>query len=291
MAPLRKLFIFTTQLVSGLYRLFDHPTEIKDYFEKNNITNGQILLNSRGEILGSVGDRRFASKDTAPPYTADRRFASKDTAKPYRRPIGDRPRTSFALIWREAPNNSIISFRGSETFIDWMHDFDIKQSDYYVGKVSTGFLIEYQAVRSKIEKIKFGSRTVITGHSLGAALAILCAVHIYIEFGIQPTVYLFASPRVGNIEFANWYDQHIPNTYMFYLAGDIAPNFPSVNMGCYKHVAYPHYILNYDPVSCSLHAYHSMDNFLLTDEWFKHIHTKVNPENPYSGCKRVADRS
>ena len=88
MAPLRKLFIFTTQLVSGLYRLFDHPTEIKDYFEKNNITNGQILLNSRGEILGSVGDRRFASKDTAPPYTvlpytADRRFASKDTAKPY----------------------------------------------------------------------------------------------------------------------------------------------------------------------------------------------------------------
>ena len=266
MAPLRKLFIFTTQLVSGLYRLFDHPTEIKDYFEKNNITNGQILLNSRGELLGSVGD-------TALPYTAE---------------IG-RERSSFALIWREAPNNSIISFRGSETFIDWMHDFDIKQSDYYVGKVSTGFLIEYQAVRSKIEKIKFGSRTVITGHSLGAALAILCAVHIYIEFGIQPTVYLFASPRVGNIEFANWYDQHIPNTYMFYLAGDIAPNFPSVNMGCYKHVAYPHYILNYDPVSCSLHAYHSMDNFLLTDEWFKHIHTKVNPENP--GCTRVADRS
>ena len=252
MAPLRKLFIMTTQLVSGLYRLFDHPTEIKDYFEINNITNGQILLNSRGEILGSMGD----------------------TAEP-----------------ADPSAYSIISFRGSETFIDWMHDFDIKQSDYYVGKVSTGFLIEYQAVRSKIEKIKFGSRTIITGHSLGAALAILCAVHIYIEFGIQPIVYLFASPRVGNIEFANWYDQHIPDTYMLYLAGDIAPNFPSVNMGCYKHVAYPHYILNYDPVSCSLHAYHSMDNFLLTDEWFKHIHTKVNPKNPYSGCTRVADRS
>ena len=286
MAPLRKLFIFTTQLVSGLYRLFDHPTEIKDYFEKNNITNGQILLNSRGEILGSVGD-------TALPYPSAEYRRPISVAKPprtglHRSEIG-RERSSFALIWREAPNNSIISFRGSETFIDWMHDFDIKQSDYYVGKVSTGFLIEYQAVRSKIEKIKFGSRTVITGHSLGAALAILCAVHIYIEFGIQPTVYLFASPRVGNIEFANWYDQHIPDTYMFYLAGDIAPNFPSVNMGCYKHVAYPHYILNYDPVSCSLHAYHSMDNFLLTDEWFKHIHTKVNPENP--GCTRVADRS
>jgi predicted lipase len=224
MSPLRKLFIITVQLVSGLYQLFDHPTEIQDYFEKNNIT-GQILLNSRGEILGSIGDVR-----------------------------------SSEML-------RVISFRGSETITDWIHDFEIKQTDYYVGKVSTGFLLEYQAIRPQL-KILNRSKYIITGHSLGAALAILCAVHIYIEFGIEPIVYLFASPRVGNIEFANWYDQHIPNTYMFYLAGDIAPNYPSVNMGCYKHVAYPHYILNYDPIGgCSLHNYHSMDNFLLTDKW------------------------
>jgi predicted lipase len=247
MIPLRKLFVLTVQLVSGLYRLFDHPTEIQHYFEENNITNGQILLNSRGEIIGSIGS---------------------------------------------LPDEmlSVISFRGSETIVDWVHDLEIKQSDYYIGKVLSGFLLEYQAVRSQIEQhLKFCRRTdglvtpsgvkyIISGHSLGAALAILCAVNIYIEFGIHPIVYLYSSPRVGNIEFSNWYDQHIPNTYMFYLAGDFVPNFPTVNMGCYKHVAHPHYILNYDPVQrgCSLHAYHSMDNFLITDEWFKHTHRKCH---------------
>ena len=257
MIPLRKLFILTVQLVSGLYRLFDHPTEIQNYFEKNNITNGQILLNSRGEIIGSIGS---LPDEMVRKRSADRRSAANQMLR-------------------------AISFRGSETIIDWVHDFEIKQSDYYIGKVLSGFLLDYQAVRSQIEQhlklCQSDAKYIITGHSLGAALAVLCAVHIYIEFGIQPTVYLYASPRVGNIEFANWYDQHIPNTYMFYLAGDIAPNFPSVNMGCYKHVAYPHYILNYDPAKagCSLHTYHSMDNFLLTDEWFKH--TRRRGLHPY----------
>lgn len=246
MSPLRSLFMLTTHFVAGLYSLYEHPSEIQKYFTSNNISDGEILFNSHGEILGSIG------------IINDGKVGA-------------------------------IAFRGSETLDDWIHDFNIKQTDYYVGKVSIGFLKEYQHVKEHISNWInnhiYIQNYILTGHSLGASLATLSAAHIYTEFGITPSVYLFASPKVGNIEFANWYSSNIPNTYMFYLAGDVAPNFPTVNLGCYKHVAYPHYILNYDPVQytfnglhygkCSLHKYHSIYNFLLYTEWTKQIKFRV----------------
>ena len=48
------------------------------------------------------------------------------------------------------------------------------------------------------------NRFIITGHSLGAALAYICAYHIALEFGGEAvqSVYAFASPKVGSREFA-----------------------------------------------------------------------------------------
>lgn len=96
---------------------------------------------------------------------------------------------------------------------------------------------------------------IVTGHSLGAALATICAIDISDQL---KEVYLFASPRVGNSNFANYYNKKLNDkTYEFNTDGDEVPSMPLSAMSdkeCYKHVALPHYIIDYkleDP-TCKL---------------------------------------
>ncbi|KNC84847.1 hypothetical protein SARC_02958 [Sphaeroforma arctica JP610] len=86
--------------------------------------------------------------------------------------------------------------------------------------------------------------TFITGHSLGGALATLCAFELAQEFAtseLELTVYTFGSPRVGNSRFAAQYNQLVPNTHRLVNDGDpvcglpkfMAPQFLNIT---YKHV-------------------------------------------------------
>ena len=51
----------------------------------------------------------------------------------------------------------------------------------------------------------------ITGHSLGGALASVCAVHLYQKGVHLDSVVTFGSPRTGNPSFAQWYDRVVYN--------------------------------------------------------------------------------
>ena len=43
------------------------------------------------------------------------------------------------------------------------------------------------------------------GHSMGAALATICAMDVKFKVGLRDVrLYTFGSPRVGNVEFANF---------------------------------------------------------------------------------------
>lgn len=98
----------------------------------------------------------------------------------------------------------------------------------------------------------------ITGHSLGAALATLCAVDVQKKTNKVKEVYLYASPRVGNDKFVEYYDNKLKLkdiTFSFKTSGDIVPNMPLAAMPddlCYSHVGFPHYILNYKLKECKL---------------------------------------
>jgi predicted lipase len=49
----------------------------------------------------------------------------------------------------------------------------------------------------------------VTGHSLGAAIATLTAAHLLADFNVNPasvSLYTFGSPRVGDRAFADWFD-------------------------------------------------------------------------------------
>lgn len=51
----------------------------------------------------------------------------------------------------------------------------------------------------------------VTGHSLGGALATLCAADLSRD--LEPVVYSFGSPRVGSRDFAAWFDRTIACRY------------------------------------------------------------------------------
>ncbi|KAK9813880.1 hypothetical protein WJX73_003222 [Symbiochloris irregularis] len=78
-----------------------------------------------------------------------------------------------------------------------------------------------------------------TGHSMGGSLATLAAYELSaIDYKTAPkpkiTVYTFGSPRVGNIPFAEDYDQQVPDTWRVANQNDIVTRIPSL-LG-YRHV-------------------------------------------------------
>jgi hypothetical protein len=140
---------------------------------------------------------------------------------------------------------AIVAFRGSEiwkkqeTFdlnkiiADFKADVDIRLTDWpQGGKVHRGFknaleevwLDLYPYIRQLDRK---GCKIWMTGHSLGAALATLCAG----RYGHVQGVYTFGSPRVGNEAFREKYDVI---TYRIVNNDDIVARVPP--QGAYRHV-------------------------------------------------------
>ena len=142
-------------------------------------------------------------------------------------------------------NNAVIAFRGSEetSIADWITDLKfIKQEYPYAGtetkniKVHHGFMEAYRSIRDAVLKeaksIKH-KRIIITGHSLGAALAMLSALDINHNVpGKEIVCYTFGAPKVGNKEFVSSYNKNIPNTFRIVNAGDYIADLPP---GSFEH--------------------------------------------------------
>ena len=69
----------------------------------------------------------------------------------------------------------------------------------------------------------------ITGHSLGAALAVLAAPDFAAQTPFkQPVVYTFAGPRAGDPLFALFYNGNIGTSWRVVNTNDEAPKVPNV---------------------------------------------------------------
>ena len=82
-------------------------------------------------------------------------------------------------------------------------------------------------------------KILVTGHSLGGALSVLCGVHLSLQRPTtEITVENFGCPRVGNDHFRNWVDE-IPNLsiWRFIFDDDFVPHLPPAFM-CYRHVGH-----------------------------------------------------
>lgn len=107
-------------------------------------------------------------------------------------------------------------------------------------KMHQGFINAYLSVRDEIHEHAQQSETTqyrITGHSLGGAIATLCAVDLQYNFGqnISIEVYTFGSPRVGNDAFADSYNRRVPDTWRVINGWDTVVGLPVPWQG-YRHV-------------------------------------------------------
>ncbi|KAI8149013.1 Alpha/Beta hydrolase protein [Fennellomyces sp. T-0311] len=157
-----------------------------------------------------------------------------------------------AIILRSDSLGAIyIAFRGALSPQNNVMDLELDQVDYPYAegaKVHRGFFNGYQSVRGELlkvldEQISTSSdyKIVITGHSLGGAQGLLCALDLYNLGGPYnlDKLYLYAQgqPRVGNDIFARYVVSTNLRYYRVVNENDPVPHSPSQNSptGIYVH--------------------------------------------------------
>jgi len=154
-------------------------------------------------------------------------------------------------IFKSKSLGIVVSFQGTSPLDDtgWLEDFSFlkidadKKYDSLMEpgtQIHNGFQIAYSnvadAVISGVKEIlhKYNETQIsVVGHSLGAALGLLSAMHMSkeIEGGIKQ-VYLFGLPRVGNIPFANSVDKHLKGKLLYTVnGGDLVTRVPPRKFG------------------------------------------------------------
>jgi hypothetical protein len=133
---------------------------------------------------------------------------------------------------------AFVSFRGSSDLSDWLADFDAIPTAYLsltgFGQVATGFQLVYQTVRNSVASNLAAAgagcdNILITGHSLGAAVAVLAAPDIFRNMPpnvIEPRLITFAGPRVGLTAFASAFNLLIESCFCVVNYLDIVPLVP-----------------------------------------------------------------
>ncbi len=147
----------------------------------------------------------------------------------------------------KGPGAVFVSFRGTETPEEWLCDFEAIPTGCEIGSgtVHAGFQIVYEVIRDSAlaglhGALTPGDQLLVTGHSLGAALALLFADDAFsITQKIQ--VCTFAGPRIALNDFVATYNKNLPDTTRVVNRWDIVPNVPvPAPPSClYEHVQTP----------------------------------------------------
>lgn len=124
-----------------------------------------------------------------------------------------------------------VVFRGTESLEDWLSDLSLTQTPHPWGNVEKGFFNLYaqcaDAVRDAVGSTE-AAEVVVTGHSLGAALAVLAAADLA-GFADGPALemYNFAGPRTGDSGFAAKFNQALEGrAWRIVNTEDIVPTLP-----------------------------------------------------------------
>jgi triacylglycerol lipase len=115
-----------------------------------------------------------------------------------------------ALVHETTDGRVVVAFRGTESMRDCMVDllrYRVRFGPLPMGRVHAGFKRQYEGLHSQIRNYLLptygpNKHIIVTGHSLGGALATLFAADIAYNI---PTMsvkcYSFCSPRVGDRQF------------------------------------------------------------------------------------------
>ncbi|KAI9292198.1 alpha/beta-hydrolase [Neoconidiobolus thromboides FSU 785] len=141
--------------------------------------------------------------------------------------------------------NVIIAFRGSANLKNWLQNVKILKSELLPDnpevQVHLGFKQcmgalrpNYLPVISNLLKTYPNYHLIVTGHSLGGAVASLAAADLYFTLKLpseRVKLFTYGEPRVGNNEFAKWYDLLPYYSSRVVNKNDIVPRLPPRLLG------------------------------------------------------------
>ncbi|KNZ41497.1 lipase family protein [Acetobacterium bakii] len=156
----------------------------------------------------------------------------------------------------ESEERIVLAFRGSDSTPNLDSDLDLFQISFpYVenaGKTHRGITRIYESLRSNlieaILKATPNKALFITGHSLGADLAIMAGLDIAVNTAVKnPYVYTYAAGRPGDPDFIQNYNEHVENSFRIFNVHDLIPTLPAAEYPppfteeglVYEHVSMP----------------------------------------------------
>jgi predicted lipase len=152
----------------------------------------------------------------------------------------------FGLVaWNAAAKIAIVAFRGTQDAKDWLDDVDAVPVEYQpvkgIGLAHMGFQLVYEHVRASLSALLTGpcagaQRILVTGHSLGGAVAVLSGFDISknIVAGSIPEFYTFAGPRSVDPGFSGKFNSAFPVCNRVVNFMDVVPQVPLPPV--YEHV-------------------------------------------------------
>eukprot|EP00884_Botryococcus_braunii_P020513 jgi/Botrbrau1/7145/Bobra.0143s0021.4 len=162
------------------------------------------------------------------------------------------------IAW--GPSVLLVSFRGTvnkanvkQDLQAWLVDHPPRRSSWFTRpQVHAGFLKAWTKLKlevmdrcDKILKMTPGGKErllIITGHSLGGAIATLAAYDLAsLCKPAAMNVYVYGCPRTGNHAFANDYRIKVPNTWQVMTDRDIIPRTGKMvcifkHVGCFAYI-------------------------------------------------------
>lgn len=188
----------------------------------------------RKELVRMASYSKLAYEDLAQEDSANFQFV-------------DSRATGVQYFVKRKGDTLLIAFRGTDSLRDAITDARFWGATLPDGtrapkiKVHTGFLTAYRhpEVRGRIRDLVGAvqiRRVRITGHSYGAALALLCAGDLRnLSPGLDVEVVVFGCPRVGNRAFECAYEDLVSKTVRVENGNDAVTKLPPALLG-YRHV-------------------------------------------------------
>jgi triacylglycerol lipase len=190
------------------------------------------------------------------------------------------------------PTTAVVALRGTGSTMEWWDDFHWDLVPFTQipadGKVAQGFYDIYNSIGTMAPGQEGASAPsalaadvahaatsgpaagidpaslplVVTGHSLGGALATLLVTDLNATTALEPQAWTFASPQVGDATFAARYAALSTVSWRIYNQVDVVPHFPIDVSDSYQSVTTGYAINSLGKAKWSLSCAHSLNTYM-----------------------------